>query len=125
MFQLFRALPVLLVFVCTVSNIPAWDAVASGVHFDAATVVAQAPAVPLKRGNQPGWLLILGQDVPDPGGGSLRISPMLSANGYVMKSYEPATDPLTVTFLRDGRILYRKGKGEITRGDTTVVLPLR
>ena len=77
--------------------------------------------------NQPAWLLIGDKDVSDSRGGDIiRIGGRVTLFPFGMVSYNPKTDPVTVTFWSGGRIVYWKGKGEITNVSTgeRVLVPL-
>lgn len=78
--------------------------------------------------HQPSWLLIGGKDVADSRGGDIiRVDGRLSGiMDFDILSYEPNTDPVTITFWSAGRIVYWKGKGEITKigAGERVVVPL-
>ena len=70
--------------------------------------------------SQPSWLLIGGKDVDGSKGGDvIRVSPRLSGIfDFDIMSYEPETNPVTITFFSGGRVVYWKGKGEITKVST-------
>lgn len=74
---------------------------------------------------KPSWLLIWGKDVSGPMSAVVvEAGKPVNLLGFEIKS--SASDPLIIMPSRDGTIIYRKGKGEITKIDTgeRVVLPL-
>ena len=82
------------------------------------TQKAKPPVVTITA--QPAWLLVGGKDVNDSKGGDMiRVSPRLSGiMDFDIVSYEPETNPVTITFFSAGRIVYWRGKGEITKLST-------
>jgi len=80
--------------------------------------------------NQPAWLLIGGKDVSESSGGDvLTIGGKGKGTifGFVLVSYEPQSAPMTIQLMSGGRIIYWKGKGEITNVKTgeRILVPLK
>lgn len=93
-----------------------------------APTTPQRPMEVVTVSTQPSWLLIGGKDVGDSvGGDRVRVSTRLSGiMGFDISCSDP-TDPVTITFWSSGRIVYWKGKGEITKtiAGERVLVPLQ
>lgn len=73
---------------------------------------------------KPNWLLIGGVDVPESVGGDRIYTPHLTLFGYEIRSY--GKEQITFTFYTGGKIIYWRGKGEITNLSTgeRVLVPI-